>query len=341
MKLSFIIPAYNASQTLPRCLNSIYGLPIPEQEFEVIVIDDCSTDHSRDVVEDYRALHDNLKLLQQSRNQRQGTARNRGVDDASGEYIVFVDSDDMVLAAGIVNALESVAVSQVDICYFDFEFQTEDGIWHKIDIPQALRNAVVDSKSYLEEYYTTYFNGPWRSLYRTSFLKGTGIRFVEGVQWEDCDWSVKMLSRAKTVQFVDGVGYRYCFNGNSTIRHRNAGTMANRVYAGRRLMEFGEEVRDTLPRLSEKVTVEGRNQYVMEVLRLRNLTKHPVGVVKELYRLIGRDGRKALLHYEWPFWVRFFLRNKAGSLVFLHFACPFARMGRSLMRRIRKTGMKV
>ena len=116
--------------------------------------------------------------------------------------------------------------------------------------------------------------------------------------------------------------------------------MANRIYAGRRLMEFGEEVRETLPRLSEKVTAEGKNQYVVEALRLRNLTKYPIGVVKELYRRMGEEGRNALLPYEWPLWVRFFLRNRVGSLAFLRLACPCARLGRSLMRHIRKTGLE-
>lgn len=334
--LSVIIPAYNASSTIRLCLESVFSLPLTESEREVIVVDDCSTDDTLSVLSQFKSV----VVVHQAYNQRQGAARNKGIDICSGEYVIFVDADDIISSDGILQALEAVRKSGSDICYFGFEFQTKDKSWRKVEVPEAVRNSIVDSKTYLEEYYTTYFNGPWRSLYRTSFLKGTGIRFVEGVQWEDCDWSVKVLSRAKTIQFVDGVGYRYCFNGNSTIRHRNAGTMANRIYAGRRLMEFGEEVRETLPRLSEKVTAEGKNQYVVEALRLRNLTKYPIGVVKELYRRMGEEGRNALLPYEWPFWVHFFLRNKVGSLAFLHLACPCARLGRSLMRHIRKTGLE-
>ena len=92
--------------------------------------------------------------------------------------------------------------------------------------------------------------------------------------------------------------------------------------------------------IKEKLTAEGKNQYVIDVLRLRNLSKYPVRVVKELYGLMGKESRKALLPYEWSVWVRFFLRNKAGSLAFLYLVYPFASMGRSLMRRIRKTGQR-
>ena len=77
MRISFIIPAYNASGTIVRCLDSIYVLPIDESDYEVIVIDDCSTDNTVEIVKQFAVKHSNLVLLQQVENHRQGTARNR------------------------------------------------------------------------------------------------------------------------------------------------------------------------------------------------------------------------------------------------------------------------
>ena len=94
MLCSFIIPAYNASSTIVRCLDSIYTLGLAEQDFEVVCIDDCSTDNTIEVIEHYAKKHSNITLLRQARNHRQGAARNRGVSIAKGEYIVFVDSYD-------------------------------------------------------------------------------------------------------------------------------------------------------------------------------------------------------------------------------------------------------
>lgn len=111
--------------------------------------------------------------------------------------------------------------------------------------------------------------------------------------------------------------------------------MANRIYAGRRLMEFGDEVRETLPRLSEKVTAEGRNQYVVDALRLRNLTKYPFSDVRALQELIGTDSRQSLLGFDLPCWERAFLRYKKGSLGFLRIACPCAMLGRKVIRFVR------
>ena len=76
---SFIIPAYNASKTIVRCLDSIYRLPLNAEEFEVIVVDDCSIDNTIELVEWYAKNRTNITLLRQPENHRQGAARNRGV----------------------------------------------------------------------------------------------------------------------------------------------------------------------------------------------------------------------------------------------------------------------
>lgn len=333
--LSFIIPAYNASHTVQRCMDSIYSLPFPEDEYEVIVIDDCSTDNTVSIIEGYVTNHPNLKLIRQARNHRQGAARNRGIDLARGEYIAFVDADDSISTEGFVQAMQAVSLTGADVCYYDFEYQTPDGEWHLLGIPDGLRRTVTDSAQYLENYYTTHFNGPPRSIYRSAFLKGTGIRFVEDVQWEDCDWTVKVYSQAKTIQFVDGIGYRYWFNGSSTTKQRSARSLSDRVFAGNRLMVFGDEIKERLPNLSETVFTEGKVNYVMEALRLRNLTKYPFPDVRTLQELIGADCRQSLLGFDLPCWERAFLRFKKGSLGFLRIACPCAMLGRNVIRFVR------
>lgn len=333
--LSVIIPAYNAIGTISKCLDSILSLPMEEGKLEVIVVDDCSTDGTPSILAQYEEEHQNVIVVRQEFNQRQGAARNRGIDLCNGEYVLFVDADDVIVPGGICKALKKVQESEADVCYFDFEFQTIDGNWHLLDLPEAVRNSIMDSRQYLEEYYTTYYNGPCRSLYKSSFLKRIGIRFVEGVQWEDCDWTVKVLSKAKKIQFVDGVGYRYGFNSNSTTRQRSIKALSNRVLAGKRLMEFGVDIQGSFPRLSEMVLWEGRNQYVIEALRLRNLTKYTCKGLSKLHNLIGKECRESLLRFRWPIWERFFLRSKWGSLLFLSIACPTASIGRFLFRIIR------
>ena len=105
MKLSIIIPAYNASKTLPRCMDSIFAVGLEEADFEVIAVDDCSTDNTLELLQEYSERHSNVKVLHQTVNKRQGAARNRAIAEADGEYIAFVDADDTVMD-GMVKALD-------------------------------------------------------------------------------------------------------------------------------------------------------------------------------------------------------------------------------------------
>lgn len=333
--LSYIIPVFNGGKCVNYCLDSIYSLPLHEEEFEVIVIDDCSTDDTLQVLRDYASKHSNMTVLHQEVNQRQGAARNRGIDVAKGEYIAFCDADDTIVAGGVMNALKAVSETKADICYFDFEYEQPMGEWHLLEMPKETRNAIMSSAEYLEKYYTCWYNGPVRNLYRRDFLQSTGICFVEGVRWEDCDWTVKVYAKAKQIQFVDGIGYRYAYNAGATSKQRTPEAMSERIYAGLRLMEYGSEIVATLPRLSKVLSDEGRNYYVNDTIRLRNLTKYSFRQVKELYSHLGEERRTALSKYSWNKWETLFLNHKKFSLFLLYLLCPMASTGRKVVRMIR------
>ncbi len=333
--LSYIIPVYNGKRCISLCLDSIYSLPLQEDEFEVIVVDDCSTDNTFEVLDEYASRHSNMVVLHQEVNQRQGAARNRGIAVANGEYIAFCDADDTIVVDGVMNALKAVSETKADICYFDFEFEQPEGVWHLLQMPKETRNVVMSSAEYLEKYYSCWYNGPVRNLYRKDLLQSTGIRFVEGVRWEDCDWTVKVYAQAKTIQFVDGVGYRYAFNEMSVSKQRSVKAMSERVYAGLRLIKLGDEVREQMPSLSKTISDEGKNYYVDDTIRLRNLTKYSSKQCAELIENIGEDHLNALARYSWPAWDSFFINHSRLSKLILLFACPLAGVGRKIVNTLR------
>ena len=334
--ISFIIPAFNASRTIKACLRSIDLLPWKESTIETIIIDDCSTDETREVVKRALGAYPNLVFLKQDHNGKQGTARNRGLSIAQGRYIVFVDADDEVVSDGIVNAVTAMEKSGTDICYFDFEYEMPQGIWTRFQMPQETQNTILSSEVYLNSYYTPYYNAPWRTVYRRSLLLESGIRFCEGVRWEDCDWTVKVYSQANRIQFVSGVGYRYAFNENATSRQKTPSALSERVYAGLRLMEFSREIQARLPGLSQTLSQEGRYVYITDAIRLRNLTKYTIKDIIELYKRIGDRRRVQLLEYKWPVWETLFFKSRCGALIVLFFACPIVYGVRLLLHRNRR-----
>ena len=324
--LSYIIPVYNGRKSIDFCLDSIYSLPLQEEDFEVVVIDDCSTDDTLQVLKNYASKHTNMVVLQQEVNQRQGAARNRGIDVAKGEYIAFCDADDYIVADGVMNALNAVSESKADICYFDFEYELPAGEWHLFRMPSETCDAVMSSTHYLEKYYSCYYNAPWRCLYRADFLREINIRFVEGVRWEDCDWTVKVYSKARSIQFVKGVGYDYVYNFGSTCRQNSPDAVAEQLYAGLRLLNFSDEITHSLPHLSKTLKEEACGRYVVGLLRFKNLKRYSLRQIVNIYKKLGQEKRIALSAFHFGNWEDFVLHHKWLTLFVMAFVLPLVRV---------------
>lgn len=334
MNISFIIPAYNASKEIVRCLDSIYNLPLEYTEFEVIVIDDCSKDNTVTIIEQYATSYSNLILLCQSENHRQGAARNKGLEIARGKYIMFVDADDEVVPEGIVSALNAVLKNNIEICYFDFLYENPIGKWYRYTRLECLKNKSIASHDYLNNFYVFDHNAPWRAIINTQFLRKIGIKFIENVQFEDCDWTLKVYYAAKKIHFVDGIGYKYHWGENATSRKTSAESMYQRIFSGIRLLIIAEEF--CLPYF-QRSCIEYVQYSSFSILRLRNLTKYPFSYVKELLDKVYQLPHKYIHTYARSNWQKQILaRHYWLAICILFFACPIAKIGRKLMQLKRK-----
>ena len=119
IKLSFILPCYNVGRYIAACLDSLFSLQ--EIEFEVICINDCSTDNTRNVILDYAKRYSNLVFIDHLYNKTAGGARNAGIEIARGEYIWFVDPDDMIKPTSAPVLLRKMEEGALDLLMFNFE----------------------------------------------------------------------------------------------------------------------------------------------------------------------------------------------------------------------------
>lgn len=331
--LSIIIPAYNASNTIVRCLDSIYKLSMKDDEYEIIIIDDCSKDNTIAVIENYAKQRTNITLLCQPKNQRQGAARNRGIAIATGKYIAFVDADDEIVAKGVMKALNAIEKSNVEVCYYDFEYEMPKGQWNDFSMPLKVRNHIISAYDYLNNYYTCDYNAPWRTLYRTDFLRTCNVQFKEGVRWEDCDWTVKVYAKAKKVQFVDGVGYRYQYGENATSRQKSPEVMCEKIMAGIRLLKFSEICQ--IPGLQITLQEEAMHSYINAELRMRNLTKYKFKDIRDLLNKF-KPNDLAYISQHTTQWLHLLTTYTTFAKLVLFFTCPIAVIGRKFMQFKRK-----
>lgn len=114
-RLSIIIPFYNVERYIAQCLDSVYNQDIPEDEYEVICVNDASPDASVDIVKHYQKKHSNLILVEHNHNKKLGAARNTGRNVATGKYIWNVDSDDLIAPNCLKNLLNQCEANDLDL----------------------------------------------------------------------------------------------------------------------------------------------------------------------------------------------------------------------------------
>lgn len=218
LKISIIIPVYNSEKYLKKCLDSVLNQTI--DDFEVICIDDGSTDGSLSILQKYAQEYNNLRVLSQS-NQGQGKARNFAISQANGEYIGFVDSDDYV-----------------DWDYFEKLYSTAKE--YNADIALA---SILKHKSFYKRYNVLYkavisaetiqkkielsadakkgFFYAWNKIYKTDLVKNNDIKFSEGQLFEDVMFAMKALYYSNRVVSVPDIKYHYLEHKTSTVKHKD------------------------------------------------------------------------------------------------------------------------
>ena len=216
IRLSVIIPFFNVEKYIGCCLDSVYRQDIPESEYEVICVDDCSPDGSLSIVESYAIKHPNLKIVRNERNRKLGGARNAGVEVALGNYIWFVDSDDLI-EDNVLGTLCSIAEhDNLDVLHFNYENYPEKTPLHQLQDTEVMTGAAM----FFDERFIWYHDlvTAWRKLYKRSFLIDNHISFAEHIMWEDDDYSITVFAKAQAVRHINLTAYNYRNNPDSITR---------------------------------------------------------------------------------------------------------------------------
>ena len=222
IRLSIIIPFYNVEKYIAQCLESVYNQDLPEDEYEVICVNDASPDRSRDIVQEYQKVHSNLILIEHEYNKKLGAARNTGRAIARGKYIWNVDSDDYIEKNCLSSILSECEKNDLDVLMFNLAIDIDNSI--KIaDFPYMKPHVTQDGLMYLNQNisYLGHFCAVWRFIYSRNFLERFFIVSPEINMGEDVPFAFKALLLAKKVLFTNRLCY-YNRNNPTSLTAQSA-----------------------------------------------------------------------------------------------------------------------
>lgn len=211
-KVSVIIPVYNVEKYLDECLDSVINQT--EKDIEIICVEDCSTDSSLEILQEYAKKDERIVILRNEVNLGLSITRNKGLDIARGEYILFVDSDDFIELTLIETTLKYA--NGVDIVCFNFRECNSDKIG-SFTHNYAFENKVYSNEEYFETATATYSITviTCNKLYRREFLRENNVEFAPGLLYEDVLFYFYCILNAKQISCIDDMLYVYRARPNS------------------------------------------------------------------------------------------------------------------------------
>lgn len=197
MKISVVIPVYNAEKYIQRCILSIQNQTYPD--WELILVDDGSKDNSLKICQKNAAVDERIKVIHQS-NKGPGEARNAGIVATTGDFIVFVDADDYIDKDYF--QMLSKKVDGNDVVFIDVQQRKSDGSPGKNEFMSVYKGASMDDM--VRSCMTGYF--PWggvRKVASARLIKENNIKYSQARIGEEAVFTFRVLSAAKTFTFID------------------------------------------------------------------------------------------------------------------------------------------
>lgn len=223
-KLSIIVPVFNVEQYIRSCVESIFDQGLAEGDFQVILVNDGTQDDSFEQIKDVVESHANIRVVEQE-NQGLSAARNTGLRHACGQYVLFLDSDDLLIPNSLPRLLRHAQETGADMIVADYVKMTDkevDSFQRESHAERGEGNAEeMWTEKTGEEVFLTDFNPRacyvWRTLYRKAFLDENNISFIPGIYFEDVPFTTECYLHAKKCVLVPWQFYIYRQRPNSIV----------------------------------------------------------------------------------------------------------------------------
>ena len=280
MIFSIIVPFYNVEKYIEQCLRSLISQNYSENDFEIIAVDDCSIDGSRQIVENLMTESQNLHLITHSINKRQGGARNTGIMAAKGEWIFFVDSDDYWISKNVLRNFRDMIVQNPELQLIKSVsysgINTTDSALQVLKITSGIEYLCSDN----------YLVNIWDGCYNKNFIQKHSLLFRENAVFEDSDWTLKVVLKSEKILLINYPFYAYRINTNSTTNGYSYAALRDNITSAFIIEKIIKE-----NELSENAIIVCRNFILMSIMTFVKISRNYSNkdAIEQLSRLKGKN----------------------------------------------------
>ena len=236
MKISIIVPIYNAAKYLKRCIESILAQGLNKDEYEILLINDGSKDNSLLICQEYH--HNNPGIIRLFSHHNQGVAytRNKGIKEAKGDYIAFVDADDYLIPNGYKYLIDNYLDSSIDILSFwalTLDKKTKANYIENYQVDGKI-DYEVNGIDFLKRGVQTFI---WSSFYKRDFINKHQIKFSSLTIGEDVLFNIDLYLKNPLIRMVTSRIYRYDLHEESVIHQRDYKSIRKGINSYKTLIE--------------------------------------------------------------------------------------------------------
>lgn len=262
-KISVIVPVYNSESFLSECLDSITKQSF--KDFELILIDDGSTDNSYSIIQEYRQKDSRIKVFSQE-NLGPSVARNLGLNYVSGDYVIFIDSDDWIDLDLFQNLYNAIKKYDADIACCSVIRKSKIKHKYRFMFKKVEKYTLLADKINVCRVPECCY--VWGKLYKKDLVKN--VLFNPGVFFEDMYWLPEVLKKSKNLVTVPNVNYYYRVNPNSIVKLLPSIKKQNDIYSAKKyIIKFFRENELYLPEKEKNITKKIFYLYKIPVLKIK------------------------------------------------------------------------
>lgn len=277
--LSVVVPMYNAGEYISACIESIISQDIPTDNYEIIVVNDGSTDNGLGIVQSYSEKYSFIRIITQ-KNQGLSVARNTGIDNSWGDYIMFLDSDDWIKTNCFSEIKTHCIEDKLDVLRIGAANVLGTEIHKRYNLDNTL---LIKGRSFFDN--NTEVCAPF-SICRRQLLLDHNLRFFPGIYHEDGEFTPRLYYYAERVGFLDDIIYYVRQTPNSITRSINIKKPLDLLVVMRRLHQFSISLSDAPSYFDDKIS-SALNQAMTQALLMPESSQNTINKAiienKDLY----------------------------------------------------------